>query len=66
LVYYRPLFLSLPKFKKTTWIFDNFRLKNAEYRKQEYLHQLPEFYKNLISGATIRKEQLYDKAGMRE
>ncbi len=66
LVYYKPLFLGLPKFKKTTWIFDNFRLKKATVRKKEYLSQTQRFYQNVISDETKpSKEKLYNKANIK-
>ncbi|MBN1820933.1 MAG: hypothetical protein JXR31_03005 [Prolixibacteraceae bacterium] len=43
--YYRPLFLLLPKFKKTTWIFDRCKLKNIEVLKETYYPFLDRFYK---------------------
>jgi hypothetical protein len=43
--YNRKLFEKLPKFKKTIWIFENFRLKNINVLKKKYYPYLETFYK---------------------
>ncbi|MEM9859134.1 MAG: hypothetical protein AAF843_17375 [Bacteroidota bacterium] len=63
-VYNRKLFLKLPKFKKTIWIFNKLELKGLTALKKEYFKYLdrfyevnelnekiknPEFWKNLFS-----------------
>jgi surface carbohydrate biosynthesis protein len=45
LFYNRWLFLRLPKFKKTVWAFDRWRLKNILVLKERYYPFLDEFYK---------------------
>jgi len=43
--YIEKLFRRLPKFKKTIWIFERFRLKSIPKIKQLYYTYLDEFYK---------------------
>jgi len=43
--YYKPLFEKLPKFKKTIWIFERFKLKNIEPLKTKYFSFLDDFHK---------------------
>jgi len=45
LFYNRWLFLHLPKFKKTVWAFDRWKLKNIPVLKKKYYPFLDEFYK---------------------
>jgi hypothetical protein len=45
LLYIRWLFLRLPKFKKTVWAFDRWKLKNIAALQQKYYPFLDEFYK---------------------
>jgi len=48
--YLKPLFLRLPKFKKTIWIFDRYKLKNIDILKEKYYKYLNDFHsKNAIS-----------------
>ena len=48
--YIRSLFLKLPKFKKTVWIFDRYKLSNIPLIKKKYYNDLDEFYtKNNLS-----------------
>ena len=42
--YIKELFVKLPKFKKTLWIFERFRLKNIDRLKTKYYKYLDEFY----------------------
>jgi surface carbohydrate biosynthesis protein len=44
LLYNRWLFLHLPKFKKTVWAFDRWKLKNIPVLKEKYYPFLDEFY----------------------
>lgn len=43
-LYNRSIFLKLPKFRKTVWIFDRFRLKNLPAVKDKYYSFLDDFY----------------------
>jgi len=45
LFYNRWLFLHLPKFKKTAWAFDRWKLKNIAILQQKYYPYLDEFYR---------------------
>lgn len=48
--YYKPLFLKLPKFKKTIWIFERYKLNNIDVLKKIYYGYLNDFHdKNNIS-----------------
>ena len=49
--YIKYLFLKLPKFKKTVWMFENWRLSNLSKLKNNYKPYLDKFYKgkNIIS-----------------
>ncbi len=42
--YIKGLFLQLPKFKKTIWIFDKWRLTNVKRLKEKYQPYLDRFY----------------------
>lgn len=42
--YIKSLFIKLPKFKKTLWIFDRFKLKNIEPQKEKYYQYLEDFH----------------------
>ncbi|NPA45591.1 MAG: hypothetical protein GXO24_00075 [Chlorobi bacterium] len=42
--YYKPLFLRLPKFKKTVWIFDRHKLPGIERLKKRYYPYLDRFH----------------------
>lgn len=43
--YCKKIFLQLPKFKKTIWIFDNYSLKGLPAKHAEYSGYLTNFYK---------------------
>lgn len=55
LIYIRSLFLKLPKFKKTIWIFDRCKLKNLDVLKSRYYPYLDEFYRR--KGLINKSEQ---------
>lgn len=42
--YIKSLFLKLPKFKKTIWIFDRYKLKNIDILKEKYFGYLNDFH----------------------
>jgi hypothetical protein len=59
--YIKKIFAKLPKFKKTIWIFDNYKLKNLEKVKSRYYSYFDDFYKKngldkKISNKSIWKE----------
>jgi hypothetical protein len=43
--YNKKLFLALPKFKKTVWMFESWRLQNVRKLKSVYSADLDQFYK---------------------
>lgn len=45
-VYNNRLFLLLPKFKKTVWIFENYNFKEFFFLKKKYFAYLDAFYKS--------------------
>lgn len=50
MIYLKPLFLKLPKFKKTTWIFDRYRLNKIPVLRRQYYGFLDVFHeKNHIA-----------------
>jgi hypothetical protein len=56
LLYNRWLFLRLPKFKKTVWAFDRWKLKNIPVLKEKYYPFLDEFYeKNCLDNSDTQK-----------
>jgi surface carbohydrate biosynthesis protein len=56
LLYIRWLFLRLPKFNKTVWAFDRWKLKNIAVLQQKYYPFLNEFYqKNRLDKVDILK-----------
>lgn len=59
--YYRPLFKVVPKFKKTIWIFDRFRLKNIPLLKKSYWPQLDQFHKEREVEHSIARKDFWDK-----
>ena len=55
--YIKSLFLRFPKFKKTAWIFDRYKLENISVLKSKYYPFLDAFYrKNDLSGFDVPKE----------
>jgi len=55
--YIRSLFLLLPKFKKTVWIFDRCNLKNISVLQNTYYPYLDEFYReNGLDSLESQKE----------
>jgi hypothetical protein len=43
--YIKPIFEKLPKFKKTIWVFDRYRLSNLEKLQKQYWPYLEKFYR---------------------
>ncbi len=50
--YLRPLFKKLPKFKKTLWLFDRWRLQNIDVLQRKYQPFMEAFY---------RKHRIHEK-----
>ena len=44
-IYFKPLFLKIPRLKKTTWIFDRYKLENIERLKTKYFPFLEKFHR---------------------
>jgi len=59
--YYKPLFLKLPKFKKTVWIFDRHRLPRIDSLKKKYFAYLDEFHRKHRLPEKIRKKEFWEK-----
>ncbi len=61
LVYVRSLFLKLPKFKKTTWIFDRCKLRNITVLKKRYWPFLDSFYKRKALDSLYAQKVFWEK-----
>jgi hypothetical protein len=59
--YYKQLFLLLPKFKKTVWVLDRFKLPNIEKLKKEYYSYLDEFHTNNSLKDKINNSDYFNK-----
>ncbi|MCD6201278.1 MAG: hypothetical protein J7K46_05655 [Bacteroidales bacterium] len=57
--YYKNLFKKLPKFKKTIWIFENFRLKNMQNLKKKYYPYMNSFYEQGNISQKIKNNSLW-------
>lgn len=55
-LYCKKIFIKLPKFKKTVWIFDRYKLRNIESTKEKYYSYLDNYYHR-----TKLSEKIYDK-----
>ncbi|NPA38132.1 MAG: hypothetical protein GXO47_14915 [Chlorobi bacterium] len=60
LVYYKPLFLKLPKFKKTVWIFDRHKLKNIDITGRKYYSYLDDFHQKNNLPEKIKDKSFWD------
>ncbi len=58
--YFRPLFRILPKFKKTIWIFERFRLKNIQILKNKYYPYLDQFHEQRNISTKINSEEFWN------
>ena len=61
----RRLFLKLPKFKKTIWMFEKWRLQNMEKLKNEYKGFMKDFYKNNQIEERLKDGSLYKDLGLK-
>ena len=59
--YHKALFLKLPKFKKTIWIFERFQLKNIEPLKYQYFKYLEEFHNTNQIPDKIKSNDFWNK-----
>jgi hypothetical protein len=61
IVYVKKLFIKLPKFRKTIWIFDRHRLKNLEIIKEKKINYLKSFYEEKGFGAIKDFEEFWER-----
>jgi len=59
--YIKRIFIHLPKFKKTIWIFENYKLKNIISLKLKYYSYIDEFYKKHNIEESIKNNTIWDK-----
>ncbi|MFC2081216.1 BFO_1060 family glycosyltransferase [Bacteroidota bacterium] len=59
--YIKSLFLKLPRFKKTTWIFDNFRLKRLPGTRSKYWSFLDRFHEDNNLHEVVLREENFEK-----
>lgn len=59
--YIRSLFSMLPKFKKTVWIFERYKLKKLPLLKDKYYKYLDEFYKKNSLKSKIENNSIWDE-----
>ncbi|MCC5929694.1 MAG: hypothetical protein JJU28_10645 [Cyclobacteriaceae bacterium] len=57
--YIRIVFIRLPKFKKTIWIFEKFRLRNIPVLQARYTQFMEDFYSKHRIADKYRKGSLY-------
>jgi hypothetical protein len=58
--YYKPIFMKLPKFKKTVWIFDRHKLKNIDVTGKKYYSYLEDFHLKNNLPAKIDNKSFWD------
>lgn len=61
LFYNKRIFLKLPKFRKTVWIFDKYKLKNIYKLKPRYDSFLDDFYKKNQLDKQIKNNNIWHK-----
>ncbi len=59
--YVKSIFLKLPRFKKTTWIFDNFRLKKIPDTLRRYSKYLDDFYKQKKLDEIVNNQDKFNR-----
>ncbi len=59
--YNKKLFLKLPKFRKTVWIFERFEFKKFWILKEKYYKYLDEFYKKNSLNEKIKQKEFWEK-----
>lgn len=57
--YHKKVFLMLPKFKKTIWIFERWRLNNLKVLQKKYAPYLDRFYEKHQIGPRLKAGTLY-------
>ncbi len=58
-LYIKNLYLKLPKFRKTVWVFDNIKLKNVPVLKMEYFGHLDAFHSRYNIAQKIKNEEFW-------
>jgi hypothetical protein len=61
LFYCKNIFIRLPKFKKTIWVFENMYLKNIPILKKEYYVYLDEFHNRNNIPQKITSKEFWDE-----
>jgi|AntAceMinimDraft_17_1070374.scaffolds.fasta_scaffold00443_4 hypothetical protein len=59
--YNKKIFIKLPKFKKTVWLFERFKLKKFWILKEKYYRYLDEFYKKNSFNEKIKQNKFWEK-----
>jgi surface carbohydrate biosynthesis protein len=59
--YLKSVFIKLPKFRKTIWLFDRYRLKQLPLLKSEAYNHLDDFYKENKLDEKVQQKEFWDK-----
>ncbi len=59
--YQKNLFLKLPKFRKTVWMFEKWRLENVRRLQSHYKKYLDRFYKKHSVSERVRDNSIWDE-----
>lgn len=59
--YIRNLFLGLPKFRKTVWMFEKWRLKNVRNLQDHYKKYLDRFYREKNISSKVSSNKIWDE-----
>lgn len=59
--YIKNLFLKLPKFKKTVWIFESFEFKKLKILKKKYYKYLDDFYEKNSLNKKIEQNKFWEE-----
>ncbi len=59
--YHKKLFLKLPRFKKTVWIFDRWRLSNLHVLKDKYAPFMADFYERHQVDQRLQSGSLFEE-----
>ncbi|MGC9345150.1 MAG: hypothetical protein ACP5E3_20765, partial [Bacteroidales bacterium] len=62
--YIKNLFLKLPKFKKTVWMFEKWMLENVGQLRKGYKPFLDRFYSEKKISEKIKNHKLWDELGL--
>lgn len=64
LFYIKDLFLKLPKFKKTVWMFEKWKLENVRKLQKVYKPYLDRFYEEKNISRKINDDEFWDELGL--